>query len=91
MIANDAVDAIGRLAERFGDADMQTILVGLGLAPDEGVRMMMVAKWSVERVERSLLLMTLDGLPAMREMGPACWLDGFAIGLAMGLGERPTI
>lgn len=91
MIADDVVETIGALAEEFGDSDVGEILVGLGMAPDELARFTMVAKWSVERVERSLALMALDGLlrddpamvAAMLQSPIAAWLDGFAVGVSV--------
>jgi hypothetical protein len=87
VIVNDIVEMIGSLAEEWGDSTMDEILVGLGLAPDETGRMLMCALWSAERVERSLVLMTLDGLDAMPQVPAAAWLDGFAIGLALARRE----
>lgn len=86
MIADDIVEAIGALAEEMGDTDCGEILVRLGVAPDEIRRVAQVAQWSVERVERSLVLMILDGLPAMNpltQLPVAAWLDGFTTGLAV--------
>jgi hypothetical protein len=86
MLANDVVEMIGELAEEYGDADAGEILVALGVAPDEILRLGMVAGWSVERLERALVLMVIDGERAIppSKIPWAAWLDGFTIGLALG-------
>lgn len=102
MIADDVVETIGRLADRFGASDVSQILIGLGLAPDELKRFSQVAAWSVDRVERSLVLLAVEGLlnddpgmlAALMQVPVASWLDGFAVGLAVGRSEddrRPSV
>lgn len=86
MTADDVVEMIGALAEEMGDADAGEILVRLGVAPESVLRLGMVAGWSVERLERALALMRADGLRAIppSKLPWAAWLDGFAVGLALG-------
>jgi hypothetical protein len=95
VIANDVVEAIGKLAEEHRDSEIGDILIALGCAPDEVRRLSLVAAWSVERVERSLVAMAIDGLlgddpGALRSIAQvpiASWLDGFAVGFSVGLDE----
>ena len=82
MIANDVVEVIGELAEEMGDTEVGEILVRLGMAPDELDRMLMVALWSVERVERALDADGAEDAAGRKRIdAAAAWLDGFAIGL----------
>lgn len=96
VLADDVVRVIGDLQAEDPDATFETILVRLGIAPDEVARLMMVGAWSIDRLEKGMVLDAVRA--ALRGEDPPtppamllAWCDGFAIGLAAARATPPRL